>query len=180
MLTRDTTSLVWRRPLRDCAAPSIARAGGPGPRARHLLTAFASAGVESRESASTRTPNPAKRRRKVCTCWRTSVREIEGLAAEIEDRFGTPPDEVAFLLALARLAQTCRMLGIAKIDAGPQAMALTFRDGAAGSGYGQSDERLSWRGEHLILDQPTESPEQRLRAADRLLRQLARQRCPSP
>jgi transcription-repair coupling factor (superfamily II helicase) len=108
-----------------------------------------------------------------------SVREIEGLGAEIEDRFGTPPDEVFYLLALARLAQACRLLGIAKIDAGPQAIALTFRDGATSTGYGQSDERLSWRGERLILDQPTESPEQRLREADRLLRQLPRQWRPS-
>jgi transcription-repair coupling factor (superfamily II helicase) len=43
-----------------------------------------------------------------------SVREIEGLDAEIEDRFGTPPEGVSSLFALARLAQACRLLGIAK------------------------------------------------------------------
>jgi transcription-repair coupling factor (superfamily II helicase) len=56
---------------------------------------------------------------------------VKEFAAEIEDRFGAMPEEVLHLLALARLAQACRSLGVAKIDAGPQALALTFRDGAA-------------------------------------------------
>jgi transcription-repair coupling factor (superfamily II helicase) len=99
---------------------------------------------------------------------------IEEFAAEIEDRFGAVPQEVLYLLALARLAQTCRSLGVAKIDAGPRAVALTFRDGTATTGFDDADERLSWRGERLILAQPTEHPEQRLDEADLLLRKLSR------
>jgi transcription-repair coupling factor (superfamily II helicase) len=105
-----------------------------------------------------------------------SARVIENFAAEIEDRFGAMPDEVASLLALARLARVCRLLGIAKIDAGPQAIALTFRNGKSGAEIEWSDERLSWRSERLVLAQPTESPEQRFHEADRLLRRLSRQR----
>ena len=101
---------------------------------------------------------------------------VEEFAAEIEDRFGAMPEEVLHLLALARLAQACRSLGIAKIDAGPQAVALTFRDGTATTGFEDADERLSWRGERLILAQPTEHAEQRLRETDLLLRKLSRRR----
>jgi transcription-repair coupling factor (superfamily II helicase) len=101
---------------------------------------------------------------------------IEEFAAEIEDRFGAMPEDVVHLLALARLGQACRSLGVAKIDAGPQAVALTFRDGAATTGFEEADEHLSWRGERLILSQPTEHAEQRLGEADLLLRKLSRRR----
>jgi transcription-repair coupling factor (superfamily II helicase) len=103
-----------------------------------------------------------------------AAREIEDFAAEIEDRFGPIPDEVSNLLALARLAHSCRLLGIAKIDGGPQAIALTFRRRSAGAGLEKCDERLSWRGERLVLDQPAESPEQRLRETAGLLRRFSR------
>jgi transcription-repair coupling factor (superfamily II helicase) len=103
-------------------------------------------------------------------------REIQDFAAEIEDRFGPMPDEVENLLALAGLARFCRSLGIAKIDAGPQAIALTFRRRGEGAGFEGCDDRLSWRGERLILAQPTEHPGQRLRAAAGLLRKFSRRR----
>ncbi len=101
---------------------------------------------------------------------------IEEFAAEIEDRFGAMPEEVLHLLALARLAQACRSLGVAEIDAGPQAVALTFRDDTLTTGFENADARLSWRGERLILEQPTEHAEQRLRETDLLLRKLSRRR----
>ncbi len=101
---------------------------------------------------------------------------VDEFAAEIEDRFGAMPEEVLHLLALARLAQACQSLGVAKIDAGPQALALSFRDGTAMTGFEGVDERLSWRGERLILAQPTDHTEERLREADLLLRKLSRRR----
>jgi transcription-repair coupling factor (superfamily II helicase) len=104
------------------------------------------------------------------------LNQIEEFAAEIEDRFGAMPEDVVHLLALARLARVCRSLGVAKIDAGPQAVALNFRDGTATAGFEDADERLSWRGERLILAQPTEHAEQRLRETDLLLRKLSRRR----
>jgi hypothetical protein len=74
-----------------------------------------------------------------------SIEAIDEFAEEFEDRFGAPPDEVPFLIELARLAERCRALAVAKIDAGPQAIALTFRDGAATPGLEGADERLCWR-----------------------------------
>jgi transcription-repair coupling factor (superfamily II helicase) len=53
--------------------------------------------------------------------------EADALEEEIEDRFGSIPAPVWDLLALARIRQACRRLGIARIDAGPQAIAITFR-----------------------------------------------------
>ena len=57
--------------------------------------------------------------------------ELSALADEIEDRFGEPPDSVALLLEKARLAARCRDLDIARLDLGPQAVALGFRSGEA-------------------------------------------------
>ncbi len=81
---------------------------------------------------------------------------IEDLASEIEDRFGSMPEPIQNLLDLADLKRLCLRLGVARIDAGPQAIALTFRPG--------TEERLSlqplidrshgelrWSGERLIL-----------------------------
>src|SRR5438477_8127111 len=76
--------------------------------------------------------------------------------------------------ALERLAQACRSLAVAKIDAGPQAVALTFRDGTPTTGFEDADDRLSWQGERLILKQPAEHAERRLREANLLLRKLSR------
>ena len=60
-----------------------------------------------------------------------SSESIDDLETEIEDRFGSIPEPVQNLLRLAHLRQFCRPLGIARIDAGPQAIALTFRPGSA-------------------------------------------------
>ncbi|RJF69532.1 DEAD/DEAH box helicase [Rhodopseudomonas palustris] len=54
--------------------------------------------------------------------------EIEELGDEIAVRFGAAPQEVDHLLALATLSLQCRELGIARIDAGPNGIALTLRD----------------------------------------------------
>ncbi len=51
--------------------------------------------------------------------------ELDDFEAELEDRFGELPEEAALLIALARLRERMRMLGIARIDAGPAAIALT-------------------------------------------------------
>jgi transcription-repair coupling factor (superfamily II helicase) len=102
--------------------------------------------------------------------------EIESFAVEIEDRFGPLPEEVSHLLALARLAEACRSLAITKIDAGPQGIALSFRDAASLSAVEMTDERLKRHGERLILEHATAGPEERLQEAQRLLRKLVRRR----
>ena len=105
-----------------------------------------------------------------------SIEAIDEFAEEIEDRFGAPPDEVSCLIELARLAERCRALAVVKIDAGPQAIALTFRHDAVTSRLEHVDERLCWRGERLVFAQPTEDAGQRLHEASLLLRQLSRRR----
>ncbi|WP_114942841.1 transcription-repair coupling factor [Microvirga calopogonii] len=91
---------------------------------------------------------------------------IEDLEAEIEDRFGSIPEPVRNLLKLAHLRQLCRQLGIARIDAGPQAIALTFRPGLAEKPSLQakieaSQGRLDWSKERLVCSASSEQAEER-------------------
>jgi transcription-repair coupling factor (superfamily II helicase) len=60
----------------------------------------------------------------------TEEQEREAFAAEIIDRFGPMPDEVRQLLDVAAIRSTCKMLGIARIDAGPKGGVFSFRDNA--------------------------------------------------
>lgn len=82
---------------------------------------------------------------------------IDELEEEIEDRFGPLPEGLTSLLRLTSLTQSCRRLGIARIDAGPKAIALSFRPGAAEKlslpdMIADSQGALCWSGERLILD----------------------------
>jgi transcription-repair coupling factor (superfamily II helicase) len=91
---------------------------------------------------------------------------IDELEAEIEDRFGAIPESVQNLLRLANLQQLCRRLGIARIDAGPQAIALTFRPGSADKLSLQmtidaSQGMLHWSKERLIFSVSSEQAEER-------------------
>ncbi|HEY0523566.1 MAG TPA: TRCF domain-containing protein [Stellaceae bacterium] len=103
--------------------------------------------------------------------------EVDELAAEIEDRFGTPPDAVRRVLAAARLRLACHAFGIFRLEAGPQAIALTFQgDSGKRQGVAKAVEAsggtLRWRGERLIAAVPTAEPEERLKAVERLLASL--------
>lgn len=61
----------------------------------------------------------------------TETAAIDGFEEELIDRFGPLPQSAERLLARARLAILARSAGIARIDAGPAAIALTFRAGSA-------------------------------------------------
>ena len=98
------------------------------------------------------------------------------LADEIDDRFGPPPPGIRDLFALARLRRLCRSTDVMRVDAGPQAVALTFKNGRP------DEERLSslmrryrgdlaWKGERLILSRPM-GDSQRLSGAETLLDDL--------
>lgn len=56
--------------------------------------------------------------------------ELTSFEEEISDRFGAPPAPAVRLLAAARVGMLARSAGVARIDAGPAAIALTPRDGA--------------------------------------------------
>ena len=53
---------------------------------------------------------------------------LESFAAELTDRFGTPPTEVEHLLAVLAIKITCKQAGISRIDAGPKGTVLAFKD----------------------------------------------------
>lgn len=86
---------------------------------------------------------------------------IDALAEEIEDRFGAPPEAVAALFDRMRIVRLCARLGVARVDAGPQAIALRLREHApalpAAAGLAQTDG-AEWRGDRLVIpgDMPDE------------------------
>ncbi|WP_445502880.1 transcription-repair coupling factor [Microvirga sp. G4-2] len=105
------------------------------------------------------------------------LESVEDLEAEIEDRFGALPQSLQNLISLAELKQLCLRLGIARIDAGPQAIALTFRSGSAdviplNKVLEASTGELRWSGERLILARSIEEPTERLKPIRALLESL--------
>jgi transcription-repair coupling factor (superfamily II helicase) len=93
--------------------------------------------------------------------------ETEALGEELEDRFGALPPEVQDLVAVAQVRQLARAAGIARIDAGPAAIALTPRPGFAAESSG-----LEQKGDRLLLSQRIEDPRERLARLRALLEEL--------
>ena len=54
--------------------------------------------------------------------------EIESVAAEMIDRFGPMPPEVAQLMKLVAIKALCRRAHVEKVDAGPKGVIISFRD----------------------------------------------------
>ena len=54
--------------------------------------------------------------------------DIEGLGAEMADRFGALPDEVRQLLKLMAVKGLCRRANVERVDAGPKGVIVGFRD----------------------------------------------------
>ncbi len=107
--------------------------------------------------------------------------DIDGFAAELADRFGTPPQEVAHLLDVMEIKGLCRLAGIAKVDAGPKGAVVAFRknDFANAAGLAQflhteralaklqPDHKLIYRGDW-------DKPDGRMKGVRALVGQLAR------
>jgi transcription-repair coupling factor (superfamily II helicase) len=93
--------------------------------------------------------------------------ELDALAAELEDRFGTLPPETETLLAVARIRQLARQAGLDRVDAGPAAIALTPRAGHEVDAAG-----LERKGERLLLKERTEDGPARLTRLRELLEGL--------
>jgi len=76
----------------------------------------------------------------------TSVDAIDALVEEIEDRFGTPPEAARQAFAAGRIRQMARAARIARVDAGPAAVALTprrdFAGDVAAAGLVEKGDRL--------------------------------------
>jgi transcription-repair coupling factor (superfamily II helicase) len=54
--------------------------------------------------------------------------EMDDLEEELEDRFGEPPADVLLLLRTTRLQLAAGRLGIARLEAGPKALAMTLTE----------------------------------------------------
>ncbi len=103
---------------------------------------------------------------------------VDDLCAEIEDRFGALPQPLQNLINLAELKQLCRRSGVARVDAGPQAIALSFRPGAAERlpiqrAMEAYKDELRWNGERLILARSIANAEERLKSVLELLGRFA-------
>ena len=100
----------------------------------------------------------------------TEAAALDALEDELEDRFGALPDEARTLLATARLRVDARAAGIAKVSAGPAAVALEPHNGttidAALFGLEQKERRF-------LLRERIEDPWARLERAGTLVRDMA-------
>jgi transcription-repair coupling factor (superfamily II helicase) len=107
----------------------------------------------------------------------STASEIEGLRDEIEDRFGPLPSTVDHLFARALLKRWCREAEIMRIDAGPQAIAFTFRPGLPSEIAERIARRasaLAWSNGRLLYQRATKSIAARQRLLLTLLRKLRR------
>ena len=106
--------------------------------------------------------------------------EIDNFAAELRDRFGVLPDEVRYLFRLAAIKGYCRRANVEKVDAGPKGAVITFRDNK----FSQPDRLVHFIRQHgqaarvrpdmkVVFFQDWETPEERLKGATDILRQLA-------
>ncbi len=93
---------------------------------------------------------------------------VDALEAELEDRFGALPEAAVTLLSIARVRAGARAAGIARIDAGPGAIAFTPRPGTAAS----EPEGMTRKGERLLLAERIEDPRLRLERVEALLEQF--------
>ena len=86
---------------------------------------------------------------------------LDGLVDEIEERFGPMPPQMANLVGIKRIAETAAGLGINRIDAGPQGIALRTN---------RQLRRPKWRrsGDRYIVPAATE-PDERIASVSRLL-----------
>jgi transcription-repair coupling factor (superfamily II helicase) len=95
---------------------------------------------------------------------------VDAFELEIEDRFGALPEEAERLLNIARVRMLARDIGIARLDAGPAAIALTPRAGAI---LPTVESPMEDRGGRFVLAQRIESAGERLERVRSLLEEIA-------
>ncbi|HEY2444582.1 MAG TPA: transcription-repair coupling factor [Rhizomicrobium sp.] len=107
--------------------------------------------------------------------------EIDRFAAELIDRFGTLPDEVAHLLDIVAIKALCRQAQVEKIEAGPKGATLSFRNNAFPNPAGlvrliaehQSTMRVR-PDQKVVVARDWPTPELRLKGVQSMLGQLVR------
>jgi len=104
----------------------------------------------------------------------------EALAAELIDRFGPLPDEADHLLKVVAIKGLCREANVSKIDVGPKGAVVGFRADhfahpAGLVAFVQKNAQV-WRlrpDQKVVVKGEWETPEERLRAAEKILKELA-------
>ena len=96
-------------------------------------------------------------------------RALDALEDEIEDRFGPPPEPTRNLLDLAWLRRRARRLGLQRIDAGPEGIAVTFR----GDPPVRTVEGWQWREERLVRSQSSSTARERLALVEQAIDEIA-------
>ncbi len=106
--------------------------------------------------------------------------ELEGFAAELSDRFGTPPAEVNTLLAVIRIKAMCKRAGIARLDAGPKGATVQFHNDQFANPAGlvefvrAQDGSARVKDNKIVLARDWATDRDRLRGAFAIARDLAR------
>ena len=107
--------------------------------------------------------------------------EIDAFGAEMIDRFGPLPAEVAQLLKIMAIKVLCRRANIAKVDGGPKGIIVTFRDNA----FANPGGLVSYVAEQgsfakvrpdmkIVFVRDVEDLDERLKATTGILRNLVR------
>jgi transcription-repair coupling factor (superfamily II helicase) len=97
---------------------------------------------------------------------------IDEIEDELQDRFGPFPEELRAVTAIARIRLLCARLRVARIDAGPQAIAIAFRTGHPDVMATSHGPDLSWKEGRLVYAKPSDRSE-RLALVEELLDTLS-------
>ena len=106
------------------------------------------------------------------------IHELDTLAEEVGDRFGPLPEAAATLFARAQLRCLCVTQAIARVDAGPKAIALTPRHGLSPEGllarlHPRHRAAVTIKGDRLLYElTDASSTNDRLRLAADLLHSI--------
>ena len=109
-----------------------------------------------------------------------SGKELEGIAAELVDRFGTMPPETSTLIKLLHVKTLCRKAGISRIDAGPKGATVSFQENCYPDPrrlvhYMESQAgRAKLRGNNLVLRRNWRNAESKLNGVATISKDLAK------
>lgn len=106
--------------------------------------------------------------------------EVDGFAAELSDRFGSPPSEVHHLLEIVKIKVACRIAGVSSVNAGPRGAIVAFHKDSPPNPEGivgfmrlkpsvvkiQPDQKMIYKADWA-------DDEKRLKGAQRLVMELA-------
>jgi transcription-repair coupling factor (superfamily II helicase) len=107
--------------------------------------------------------------------------ELDGFAAELQDRFGRLPDEVKHLIDIVSIKLLCRTANVSSIDAGPKGAVFSFRDGK----FPNPDALVQWINDQgsrakirpdmkLVIIRTWDTPEDRLNGTRQLMQTLVK------